>query len=75
MGFYETAAARTPITSVRVAADLPATERIAVEVLRDDSRSFERLLDARRHRRDDWMKLSPGYIDVCNMPIPVRPAA
>jgi peptidylprolyl isomerase len=72
LGFYEDAAQRVPIVSLRRAADVAEAERTPLEVLRSDSRSFERLLDARRNRRDEWMKNSPGFVDVCNVPVPVR---
>ena len=72
LGFYENAAQHVPIASLRRAADVPAAERILLEVLRNDSRSFGRLLDARRNRHDDWMKFSPGFVDLCNVPVPVR---
>jgi peptidylprolyl isomerase len=72
LGFYEQAAQRLPILSVRVAADLPPGERAPLQVLRSDSRSFARLLDARRNRRDDWMRFSAGHVDVCNVAVPVR---
>jgi peptidylprolyl isomerase len=72
MGFYEQAAQHVPIRRVRVAADLPAAERSALEVLRTDTATFEALVEARRNRRDAWYKVPAGYIDLCNVPIPVR---
>jgi cyclophilin family peptidyl-prolyl cis-trans isomerase len=72
LGFHENVAQHVPIASLRRAADVPEAERTPLEVLRSESRSFARLLDARRNRRDDWMKFSPGFVDVCNVPIPVR---
>lgn len=73
LGFYETAAERTPITSVRLAADVPASERSALEVMRTDSASFAAVAEARRNRHDDWYIAPAGYIELCNVPIPVRP--
>ncbi|NBR16975.1 MAG: peptidylprolyl isomerase [Gammaproteobacteria bacterium] len=57
LGFYATAAERTPIRRVIFAADLPATERVELELLRTDSASFAALVEARRNRRDDWYKV------------------
>ena len=37
LGFYETAAERTPIRTVRLAADLPPAQRLNLEMLRTDS--------------------------------------
>jgi peptidylprolyl isomerase len=73
MGFYEQPEQLVTIKSVRLAADVPVAERTALEVLRSESRSFATMLDARRHRRDDWTRFSAGFLDVCNIPVPVRP--
>ena len=62
-----------PITSVRVAADLPVAERASLEVMRTDTERFRQLVEARRNRRDDWYLVPAGYIDLCNVPIVVRP--
>jgi peptidylprolyl isomerase len=72
MGFYEQAAQHVPIRRVRVAADLPEAGRARLEVLRTDTPTFAALVEARRNRRDAWYKLPAGYIDLCNVPIPVR---
>jgi peptidylprolyl isomerase len=74
LGFYETAAERTPIVAMRVAADVPAAERESLELLRTDTATFAALVEARRNRRDDWYKVPAGYIDLCNVPLPVRTA-
>jgi peptidylprolyl isomerase len=73
MGFYEQPGQYVPITSVRVAADVPAGEREALEVMRTDTASFRALVESRRNRRDDWYLVPAGYIDLCNVPIVVRP--
>jgi len=72
LGFYEQPAERVPIASVRVAADVPEADRARLEVLRTDTATFAALVEARRNRRDDWYKVPAGYIDLCNVPIPVR---
>jgi peptidylprolyl isomerase len=72
LGFYEKVSQKTPIISMRVAADLPEAERSRLELLRTDSPSFAALIEARRNRRDDWYKVPAGYIDLCNVPLPVR---
>jgi peptidylprolyl isomerase len=73
MGFYGQATQRTPISSIRLASDVPAAERTRLEVLRTDTPTFTAVVDARRNRRDDWYLRPAGYIDLCNAPIPVRP--
>jgi peptidylprolyl isomerase len=72
LGFYEQPNQRVPIVSVRIAADVPAAERTNIELLRTDTATFAALVDARRNRQDEWYKMPAGYIDVCNVPIPVR---
>ena len=72
LGFYETAAERVPIVSMKLAADLPPAERVNLEALRTDTATFAALLHNRRFRQDDWYKAPAGHIDVCNMPLPVR---
>lgn len=72
MGFYQTPDERTPITSLRLAADVPEAERTRLEVLRTDTQTFADLVESRRNRQDDWYKVPAGRIDVCNVPLPVR---
>jgi peptidylprolyl isomerase len=72
LGFYEQPGQHVPITSVRLAADVPEAERARLEVLRTDTATFAALVEARRNRRDDWYKVPAGYIDLCNVPLPAR---
>jgi len=74
LGFYEKAEQRVPIRSVRVAADVPAPQRTNLEVLRTGTPTFTALIESRRNRRDEWFKLPAGYVELCNVPIPVRVA-
>jgi peptidylprolyl isomerase len=72
IGFYDKPAQRTPIESVRLASELPPAQRPAVQVLRTDSATFAALLDAQRHRHDDFYKVSSGKVGLCSVDIPVR---
>jgi peptidylprolyl isomerase len=72
MGFYERTDQHTIIRSVRLAADVPESERLALEALRTDTKTFLDLIEARRNRRDEWYKVPAGRIDLCNVPLPVR---
>jgi peptidylprolyl isomerase len=72
LGFYEQPSQHVPIRRVRVAADVPEAERSRLELLRTDTATFDALVEARRNRRDEWYKVPAGYIDLCNVPIPVR---
>ncbi|NWG54126.1 MAG: peptidylprolyl isomerase [Hydrogenophilaceae bacterium] len=74
LGFYVTPEERTPIRTMRVAADVPPAERTRLQALRTDSASFAELVEARRNRRDDWYVHPAGAIGLCNTPLPVRAA-
>lgn len=74
LGFYETPTQRIPILSLTQASRLPPAERPDLEVLRTDARVFALLTEARRNRRDDWYLRPAGFVDLCNVPIPVRVA-
>ena len=73
LGFYEKPEQYTPIKAIRLAADVPAAERTNLEVFRTDTPTFDALVEARRNRKDDWYLVKAGHIDLCNVPIPVRP--
>ena len=73
LGFYEKPEQYVPITNVRLAADVPVAERENLEVMRTDTPMFRALVETRRNRKDDWYLVPAGYVDVCNVPIPVRP--
>ena len=73
MGFYEKPEQFVPIQSVRLAADVPPAEREKLEVLRTDTATFTKLVESRRNRSDDWYKVPAGHIDLCNVPMVVRP--
>ncbi len=76
LGFYsaEETDKRTPILSIRVASDLPASERPAFEYLSTDSETFARYADARANRRDPFFIVPAGGADICNIPVPIRRA-
>jgi peptidylprolyl isomerase len=74
LGFYEKPEQRQPIEAIRLAADVPAQERVKLEVLRTDTPTFHALVETRRNRRDEWFHVPAGYVELCNVPIPVRAA-
>ena len=71
-GFYETAQERVPIRAMRVAADVPESERVPLEVLRTDTPTFAAVVEARRNRSEEWFKYKAGRVEVCNVPVAVR---
>jgi peptidylprolyl isomerase len=72
MGFYTEGQALPSIRTVRVAADIPAAQRLRLEALRTDTPTFQALIEARRNRRESWFVNKAGKIDLCNVPLPVR---
>jgi cyclophilin family peptidyl-prolyl cis-trans isomerase len=75
LGFYEKPEQRVSILSFKVAADLPEAQRTPLEELRTDTPTFTDYIEARRNRHEEWFKVPAGHVDVCNIPIPVRPRA
>nr|WP_298899168.1 peptidylprolyl isomerase [uncultured Altererythrobacter sp.] len=82
LGFYaeDEFEKRTPILSIDVAADLlesdeePAGLTYAYEYLNTESETFAKYADARANRRDPFFIHPAGGADICNIPVPVRPA-
>jgi len=74
MGFYAKPAQYTPIKSIRLASDVPAQDRVALQFLKTDTKSFTAYVEARRNRHNDWFVRAAGAIDACNVPLPVRKA-
>jgi peptidylprolyl isomerase len=74
LGFYEKPEQRTPIKSIRIAADVPESERTAIEVLRTDTALWTKFVESRRNRHEEWFVAAANHIDVCNITVPVRDA-
>jgi peptidylprolyl isomerase len=72
LGFYGRDETGVPIRALKLAADLPESERTPLEVLRTDTGTFAAYVEARRNRHEGWFKVPAGRVDVCNIPIPVR---
>jgi cyclophilin family peptidyl-prolyl cis-trans isomerase len=72
LGFYEKPEQHVPVKTVRLAADVPEAERSKLEVMRTDSASFQAVAEAQRNRGGPWTKVPAGYIELCNVTIPVR---
>ncbi len=72
LGVYEKAEQRVPIKSITLASDVPAEQRVPLQLLRTDTPLFTAVVEARRNRRDDWYKVPAGHIDLCNVPLPAR---
>ena len=74
MGFYPKPDQYTPIKSIKLASDVPAQDRLALQFLKTDTKSFTAYVEARRNRHNDWFVRPAGAIDACNIPLPVRKA-
>ena len=72
LGFYEQDAERVAIESMRVMRNIAASERPRIERLRTVTRTFEALVEARRHRAEEWFIDPADRIGVCNVPLPAR---
>jgi cyclophilin family peptidyl-prolyl cis-trans isomerase len=72
LGFYESEAERVPITSMRIATDLPPAAQPKFEYLSTESGSFAKYADARANRRDPFFIKPAGGADICNIAVPVR---
>jgi len=73
MGFYAKNETPLPINSIRLEADVPPLERTPLEVLRTDTPTFAALIESRRNRPEEFFKVKAERIELCNVPIPVRP--
>lgn len=72
MGFYDRPEQNVPIAAIRVASDVPEAERSKFEVMRTETATYQKVVEAQRNRGGPWTKVPAGYIDLCNAPIPVR---
>lgn len=72
MGFYGKPELNVPIKSVRMAADVPETERSRLEVMRTETPTYKAAVEAQRNRGGPWTKVAAGHVELCNAPIPVR---
>lgn len=73
LGFYESEDKFMPIVSMRFGSDLAASDRIELEALKTDTATFEKFVEARRTRREEWFVDPAGHVELCNVPLPVRP--
>jgi len=74
MGFYAKPDQYTPIKSIKLASEVPQQDRLVLQFLKTDTKSFTAYVEARRNRHNDWFVRAAGAIDACNIPLPVRKA-
>ncbi len=63
------------IIMVRVAADVPEAERTNLEMLSTDSPAFDAYVESRRNRPEPFFVYRPGFVDICQLSVPVRPVS
>lgn len=72
MGFYEKPEQQVSISSIRLATELTTDQQTPLQVMRTDTQTWQSLVESRRNRRDDWYLHASNYVELCNVPIPVR---
>ena len=72
LGFYKEASQNVPISSVRLASEIPAPERPVFQVMDTMSATFGSYVNARANRKDDFFIRPAGGVDLCNVQVPVR---
>src|SRR6476646_5723117 len=75
LGFYKDKAQNVPIASIKMASDMPKSERPSYEYLDTDSSTFAAYLKVRANRHDDFYIRPAGGVDLCNVQMPVRKKA
>jgi len=73
MGFYDKPEHYVPITRARVLADIPAAEQPALEIMRTDTATWRKLVEASRHAIGGWAVRSALHSNICNRSVPTRP--
>ena len=64
-----------PAVRARLLADMPASERPAIEVMRTDTPTWAALVEASRHAIGPWAVRSALHSNICNRSVPTRPIA
>lgn len=74
LGFYDETKGERPIriAQVRLASELPLSERPQFQVLRTESEAFSRYVTGRANRGGDFFIRPAGGVDLCNVNVPVR---
>jgi peptidylprolyl isomerase len=75
LGFYRAKGQYAPISSVRLASEIPPAMRPAYEYMDTSSATFARYLKLRANRHDAFYIRPAGGVDLCNVQVPVRKKA
>ena len=63
------------IKSIRIASELPETERTDFEILDSRRDAFGAYVEARRNRPEAFFYERPNFLDICQLPPPIRRVA
>jgi peptidylprolyl isomerase len=74
LGFYKERTSDVPLASAQLASDMPAAGRPSFQQMNTDSPAFADYVRARANRKDDFFIRPAGGVDLCNAPVPIRPA-
>jgi peptidylprolyl isomerase len=72
LGMYKEKSEDVGIRAIRLASDIPLSERPSYEYMDTRSASFARYLKVRANRHDAFYILPAGGVDLCNVQVPVR---
>jgi peptidylprolyl isomerase len=72
LGFYKEETQHIPIVRAALAADSPAAQRPAYEVMRSGSEAFSAYITGRANRGGDFFDVPAGGVDLCNALVPTR---
>ena len=72
LGFIKEESQHVPISSVRLASEIPAAERPSFQFMDTQSATFAAYLKGRANRKDDFFIRPAGGVDLCNVNVPVR---
>ncbi len=75
LGLYEDPKLYVPIANVRLASDLPESERPRWEYLTPAAPDFAVYLDSKANRQPPFFTVPANAADLCNLPVPVRRVA
>jgi peptidylprolyl isomerase len=72
LGFYKDKAQYVPIASIRLASEIPTSERPSFEFMDTNSATFAQYVHIRANRHDQFYIHPAGGVDLCNVQVPVR---
>ncbi len=60
------------IITMRIGVDLPPEKQVQLEILRSDSNAFAEYWESRRNRPESFFHFRHNYVDICQLPMPIR---